>query len=387
MRKFLLFITIVCIFSLKLSAQETGTLRGIVVDSTNSEALSYASVSIKELGTGAFTDLRGYFIISKIPVNKNYTLQISYLGYHQKDIKVSVKSGKVTNMQIKLVPSGVDLQAVEKVGERIVRKNETDISLDRIAVRQLEALPQGVETDVFRSIKLMPGVQSTSDVSAQYYVRGGGSDQNLVLIDGVTLYSPFHALGLFSAIDPDIISNLEFYKGGFGAEYGGRLSSVMSIVTKDGNKNKFGMKATSSFLTGKILVEGPIPDGSFIITGRKSYSTEILKKFLNDKNVPSDFYDLAFKVNYSNPKVLEGSKFLVNGFFSSDDVSNNSPYVEDYKWSNNMFSFRWFQVGDSPLFYEIGTSISDFKGEIIPKYSGTRPMITKISDYGFKDGF
>ena len=123
-------------------------------------------------------------------------------------------------MQIKLVPSGVDLQAVEKVGERIVRKNETDISLDRIAVRQLEALPQGVETDVFRSIKLMPGVQSTSDVSAQYYVRGGGSDQNLVLIDGVTLYSPFHALGLFSAIDPDIISNLEFYKGGFGAEYG-----------------------------------------------------------------------------------------------------------------------------------------------------------------------
>ena len=161
----------------------------------------------------------------------------------------------------------------------------------------------------------------------------------------------------------------------------------MSIVTKDGNKNKFGMKATSSFLTGKILVEGPIPDGSFIITGRKSYSTEILKKFLNDKNVPSDFYDLAFKVNYSNPKVLEGSKFLVNGFFSSDDVSNNSPYVEDYKWSNNMFSFRWFQVGDSPLFYEIGTSISDFKGEIIPKYSGTRPMITKISDYGLKMDF
>lgn len=368
-------------------SQDKGTVRGVVIDSTSGEALSYASAGIKELNLGSLTDARGYFIIPGVPAGKSFQLSVTYVGYHPRQLKISVKPGKVTNIQIKLVPSGVDIQAVEQFAERITRKNETDISLERIAVRQLEALPQGVETDVFRSIKLMPGVQSTSDVSAQYYVRGGGSDQNLVLIDGVTLYNPFHAMGLFSAIDPDIINNLDFFKGGFGSEFGGRLSSVMNIITKDGNKNKFGLKATTSFLTGKILLEGPIPDGSFIITGRKSYSTEILKKFLNDKNVPSDFYDMAFKVNYSNPKFIEGSKFLINGFFSGDNVTNNSPYVEDYKWSNNMFSFRWFQVGDSPLFYEIGTSISNFTGEILPKYSGTRPLLNSISDYGLKMDF
>ena len=370
-----------------LYGQGYGTLRGIVIDSSNSEALSYASVGIKELNTGALTDVRGYFVLPRIPVGKTYTLSITYIGYHPKNIHVTAKADKVTNYQIKLIPSGVDIQTVEQVAERIVRKNETDISMERIAVRQLEALPQGVETDVFRSIKLMPGVQGTSDVSAQYYVRGGGSDQNLVLVDGVTLYNPFHALGLFSAIDPDIINNLDFFKGGFTAEYGGRLSSVMNIVTKDGNKNRFGLKATSSFLTGKVLLEGPIPDGSFIITGRKSYSTEILKKFLNDKNVPSDFYDLAFKVNYSSPKFLEGSKFLVNGFFSGDKVSNASPYIEDYAWDNSMFSFRWFQVGDSPLFYEIGISVSSFRGEILPKFSGTRPLVNSITDNGLNMDF
>ena len=388
MRKLIpLIILAALIFAPAAYSQEYGTIRGVVVDSVNGEALSYASVGIKELNQGAYTDVRGYFVITRVPAGKVFTLMITYVGYGTKQMKVSVKPGKVSNVQIKLAPAGVEMQVVEQVAERIARKNETDISLDRIAVRQLEALPQGVETDVFRSIKMMPGVQSTSDVSAQYYVRGGGSDQNLVLIDGVTLYNPFHALGLFSAIDPDIINSLDFYKGGFGAEYGGRLSSVMSIVTKDGNKNKFGMKATTSFLTGKVLLEGPIPDGSFIITGRKSYSTEILKKFLNDKNVPSDFYDLAFKLNYSNPNFLEGSKFLVNGFFSGDNVSNNSPYIEDYKWSNNMFSFRWFQVGDSPLFYEIGTSVSTFTGEVIPKYSGTRPLTNSISDYGLNMNF
>lgn len=387
MRKCLLFIIIISFFTIKAYAQEYGTLRGVVVDSSNSEALSYASVGILELKVGAYTDARGYFVITKVPVGKTFTLSVSYVGYNTKQIKVTSKAGKVSNYQIKLVPSGIDIQAVEQVAERITHQNETNISLEKIAIKQLEALPQGVETDVFRSIKQMPGVQSTSDVSAQYYVRGGGGDQNLVLIDGVTLYNPFHALGLFSAVDPDIINNLEFYKGGFSAEYGGRLSSVMNIITKDGNKNKFGLTATSSFLTGKALLEGPIPHGSFIITGRKSYSTEILKKFLDDKNVPSDFYDLAFKLNYSNPDFIEGAKFLVNGFFSGDKVSNSSPYIEDYKWNNDMFSFRWFQVGDSPLFYEIGTSISRFTGEIIPKYSGTQPMSSEVSDYGLKMDF
>ena len=360
--------------------QDFGTLRGLVTDSTSGEALAYGNVFIKELGKGASTDSHGYFLIPHVPADKNFTLILSYVGYKTKTISIKLIKNKITHYDIKLVPSGVELQTIEKLGERVIQKNETDISLQRIAVRDLEALPQGVETDIFRSLQYMPGVQSTGDVSARFFVRGGAANQNLVLIDGVTVYNPFHALGLFSVIDPDMINNIEFYKGGFGADLGGRLSSVTKIITKDGNKNNYSAKASASLLSGKLLLEGPLPHGSFIFTGRKSYSNQIIKKFLNEQNVPVDFYDFFFKANYTNPDFVQGAKFTVNGFFSGDNIKNNDPTVEDFKWSNNIFGFKWFQVGDNRLFYELGVSASEFKGDVIPKYSNVRKTNNKVED-------
>ncbi len=277
-------------------------------------------------------------------------------------------------------PAGVELQTIEKVGEKVIEANATDLGLQRIAMRDLETLPKGVETDVFRSLQYIPGVQSTGDISAKYYVRGGASNQNLVLLDGVTVYNPFHALGLFSVLDPEMINSAEFYKGGFPAEYGGRLSSVMNLITKDGNKNRLSGSASGSFLTGKALIEGPIPDGSFIATGRMSYSNQILKKFLNDKTLPFNFYDLSVKLNYSNPDFIEGSKFSINSFFSSDLLEDKSPYREDFRWENNLLGFKWFQVYDSPLFSELSLSMSNFQGEVIPKFSQAKPRFNEIKD-------
>ncbi len=383
----ILFIVISFSFLENTYSQDLGTLRGVVSDSTTSEALAFGNVIVLELNRGASTDSRGYFLIPQIPANKNLTLRVSYVGYLTKDISIRLTKGKVTQYNIALSPSTIQMQAVEKIGEKVIEKNETDISLQRMAIRQIEALPQGVETDVFRSLQYIPGVQSTGDVSARYFVRGGGSNQNLVLIDGITIYNPFHALGLFSVIDPDMINNIEFYKGGFAANFGGRLSSVLKISTNDGNKNKFGAKASSSFLTGKLLLEGPIPNGSFILTGRKSYSSSILKKFLNDQTVPIDFHDFSFKANYANPDFIPGSKFSFNGFFSGDNINNDDPFVEDFKWSNKVLGFKWFQVGDSPLFYEIGFSLSDFKGEVIPKLSNTRANKNEVTDVGINMDF
>ncbi|NMB82106.1 MAG: TonB-dependent receptor [Ignavibacteria bacterium] len=374
-------------FSAVANAQEFGTLRGFVTDSTSSEALAYGNVFIKELGKGASTDSRGYFIIPSIPSNRNFTLIVSYVGYRTKEIQIRISPNKVTQYNIELIPSGVELQTIEKIGEKVFEKNETDISLQRLVIRDLEALPKGVETDIFRSLQYLPGVQSTGDVSARFYVRGGASNQNLVLIDGITLYNPFHALGLFSVVDPDMINNAEFYKGGFSADLGGRLSSVLSINTKDGNKNRMGAKATVSFLTVKALAEGPLPSGSFIMTGRKSYSNQIIKKFLNEQNAPVDFYDFSFKANYSNPDFIQGAKFLINGFFSGDKIINQDPRVEDFDWSNGLFGFKWFQVGDSPLFYELGFSYSSFNGKVIPKSSNVRNRDNKVEDLGIQMDF
>lgn len=357
-----------------------GILRGVVTDTTNSEALPFANVFVSELNAGASTDTRGYFFIPAIPSDKIYTIIVSYIGYDKKEIPIKVLDGQITHVEVSLRPSSVELQTVEKVGRKIIEENATDIGLQRIAIKDLESLPKGVETDIFRALQYMPGVRTTSDVSARYYVRGSGSNQNLVLLDGVPIYNPFHAIGLFSAIDPEIINSIEFYKGGFTAEYGERISSVLSINTKDGNKNRYSANMSASLLTAKAFIEGPIPHGSFFIAGRKNYSGKILKKFLNNQSVPAEFYDFAFKLNYSNPEFVKGSKFTINGFISNDDILYNDLMRADYKWQNNLFGFRWFHVGDTPLFIDIGFSFTNFRGEIIPNLSNSKPQFNELSD-------
>lgn len=371
----------------KINLDNNGTVRGSVSDSTNGEALAFGNVVLKEINRGASTDGHGNFRIPGVPGNRSYSLIVSYVGYKTKELSVYVGAGKITDVRVELSPIAVEMRAVEKVGERIIEKNATDIGLQRISIKDLEAMPKGVETDVFRTIQYLPGVQSTGDVSARYYVRGSASNENLVLLNGVTLYNPFHALGIFSVIDPDMINNLEFYKGGFTAEYGGRLSSVLNVITKDGNKKNFGGSATSSFLTGKALVEGPIPHGSFLLAGRKSYNTSVLKKFLDNKNAPIDFYDIGFKLNYSNPNFVKGGKFIIHGFTSKDNLNNSDPEREDINWSNKMVGLRWFQVTDTPLFYEIGFSYSNFDGNVIPNFSEVKPKTNSVDDISLNMNF
>jgi len=374
--------------SLNLFSQRLGTLRGIVTDSTNGEALVYANAVIKELKTGTSTNENGYFLFRSIPANKTYHLIISYIGYNSKKVTAVVRPNKLTEIRIKLSPSSYELQTIEKVGNRIPEKNATDIGLNRISIKELEAMPKGVETDIFRSLQYIAGVKSTGDISAKYYVRGGSGDQNLVLINGISVYSPFHVLGMFSIFDPDIIKNVEFYKGGFPAEYGGRLSSVLNIITKDGNKNNYSAKFSGSFLTGKALVEGPLPYGSFVVAGRKTYSNQILKKFLNNKNIPIDFYDVFFEANYSNPNFNKGTKFVINGFASQDNIIRESQFLEDYKWQNKLFGFTWYQVAqESPTFFNLGISISTFNGEVFPKLSNIRPEKNDVYDISLKSDF
>lgn len=389
--KFLLSIQINLFFIILLSfntnAQEFGKLRGVVTDSTNGEALAFCNVYINELKTGASTNERGLFLINSIPANKKYTVVVSYVGYDTKILVAEIKPNKVNDVEVKLKPLSIELQAVEKIGEKIIEKNTTDIGLERISIRQVENLPKGVETDVMRSLQYLPGVRSTGDVSAKYYVRGGTSDQNLVLLNGVTIYNPFHSLGIFSVIDPDMINSVEFYKGSFTSEFGGRVSSVLNVISKDGNKNRFSGKASASFLTAKGLIEGPIPNGSFILTGRKSTSNEILKKFLNDQTVPIDFYDFSFKLNYSSPALWHNAKFLLFGFFSGDKLDFDDPNRETFKWKCNLIGFEWLQIYDVPVYSRIAVSLSNFDGEVDPNLTTIKPKKNLVSDFNVSVDF
>jgi hypothetical protein len=369
----------------RTNTRSFGILRGMVRDSVTSEVLPYASVYIPELKSGASTDSRGYFLIPSIPANKEYTIIVTYVGYSPKEVVAFIKKNEITDAEVSLVKSAVQVDSVVVYGERA---KETEISVEKLSVREIENMTHGVETDVMRSIQLEPGVQSTGDVSAKYYVRGGASDENLVLLNGTPIYNPFHALGIFSVIDPDMINSVEFYKGGFGARYDGRLSSVMDIITKDGNKNNFGATAALSQLTFKTALEGPIPDGSFIITGRKSYSNEILKKFTNNQNIPIDFYDASFKVNYSNPEFLPISKFTFFGFTSEDNIDYKTMLDASYYWSNLNVGFNWFTAAqNSPLFAELTMYYSKFAGSELPNSTNDRHIENKLGDLTFKTDF
>ena len=392
--KRILFVILAIIFLYQLTEsntivaqQRTGTIRGLVTDSTSGEALSYANVYIQSINRGTSTDRKGYFFLRSVKANRYYAVTVSFLGYQTKTVHVLVAPEKITQVDFELIPSGVELETVEKVEDKIAKENATDVGLDKISIKDVEKLPRGVETDIFRSLNYLPGVQSAGDVSAKYYVRGSNSNQNLVMIEGATIYNPYHALGLFSVVDPEMINSIEFYKGGFTAEYGGRLSSVLRLVTKDGNKNRFAGKASASFLSGKALVEGPIPGGSFMLTGRKNFSSDILKKFLNDKSVPADFYDMSFKVNYQNEEFLKDGRFTFHGFFSNDKINNDDPFQADFKWNTSLFGIKWFQLSDSPLFYEAGFYVSSFTGEVIPNLSRTKPQKNEVVDASVRFDF
>ncbi|MBM4171558.1 MAG: TonB-dependent receptor, partial [Ignavibacteria bacterium] len=367
--------------------QDRGIIRGFIADSTSGEMLPYANIYINEIKRGASTDHRGYFILASVPHNRLLTLRISYVGYETKNVLIRAELYGVTDIRVELKPISVQLQTIEKVGERVAKENATDLSLQKLAIRDLESLPKGIELDIFRALQNLPGVQTAGDVSARFYVRGSASNQNLVLLDNIPIYNPFHALGMFSAIDPDMVSTVEFFKGGFPSDYSGRLSSVLKVVTRDGNRNKVSAKGSISLLTAKGLVEGPIPNGSFIASFRKNYSDKILKKFRNNNSIPADFYDLFVKLNYSNNDVVKDAKFSVSAFHSSDKVLNNNLRREDFKWSNSTFNFSYFQISDSPLLYQIDIGMSNFKGARIPNQSGAKGVENEVNDLIMKMDF
>lgn len=380
------FIIIFLCLSLPLIAQQKGTIRGVVKDSINSEVLPFGNALIKEINVGASTNNRGYFVIPSVPVGQNYTLMVSYIGYKPKIMSVSVLPKKITELEILLVPSSIQLQTIEKVEYLSAEENVPDLGKSIITTKSLEVIPKGVETDMLRSLISLPGVQSTGDVSARYNVRGGESNQNLVLVDGIPLYYPFHAIGLFSVVDADIVNNAEFFRGGFPSSNGRAISSILKISTRDGNKNQFGGKLSGSFLSVKGMIEGPIPSGSFYLTGRKSVSNKILNKFLNGE-LPVEFYDAAFKVNVSNPDFFSGAKFTLQGLFSGDELKYKETNRPDYRWSNNLIGLKVFTVGSVPFFLDFGVSFSSYKNEIISKESGTKPKLNELYDFTISTDF
>ena len=197
---------------------------------------------MKKTSIGGTTDVNGYFVISKIPPG-NYTLMVTYLGYDSIVMPISIKANEVLTKKLILTKGAYNLDVVNISADREEARQETKTSVTKVTPKQLKQIPSiGGQPDLAQYLQVIPGVVFTGDQGGQLYIRGGSPIQNKVLLDGMVIYNPFHSIGLFSVFETDIIRNADVYTGGFGAEYGDRVSSVMDITTRDGSKKRFGGK-------------------------------------------------------------------------------------------------------------------------------------------------
>jgi len=278
------------LFTFIIAQDSDNQVYGFITDSTSGEGLIGANVFIRETGLGMATDNNGYYVLSDIQLEEA-TLIVSYIGYEQFKRKINFKDTSSKNLLIALIPDVFELLQVDVSAEEIERLNKIEPSRITLSPRVLKAQPSLAEPDIFRTIQSLPGVLTTSEFSTGLVIRGGNTDQNLILLDGITVYNPSHLGGLFSNFIVDAVKEAELIKGGYNAEYGGRLSAVLDIRSREGNRNKFEGSSSISVLSAQTTLEGPFLNGAWLLAGRRTYFDKVLP-LVSDFNLPYYFYDL-----------------------------------------------------------------------------------------------
>jgi hypothetical protein len=325
------------LFSIKVFGQQ-GTVRGFVYDKATGEPMLFVNVFLKGTNFGVATDLNGYFSITRIPPG-DYILMSTSIGYDTAETSITITANEVLNKKLYLSKKVISLKQVEISAAREEAKTEVQMSVTKITPREIKQVPAtGGEPDLAQYLQVLPGVIFTGDQGGQLYIRGGTPVQNKVLLDGMTIYNPFHSIGLFSVFDNDIIRNADIYTGGFSADFGGRISSVMDISTRDGNKRRHAGKFSASTFNSKLLLEGPIKkldeesgSATYLISAKTSYldrTSKSIYKYANENGLPYRFNDLYAKTVFSADK---GSKVSLFGFHFTDDVDYQA---SDFGWKS-----------------------------------------------------
>ena len=319
---------------------QTGDLRGFVYEEATSEPSIYTSVYLKGTTFGAQTNLDGFFSISRIPVG-TYNLIVTSIGYDTISLQVQVNKGDLITKKLYLKKSAIEIKAVDISGEDESKKTDVRISVNKITPKEIRQVPTvGGDPDLAQYLQVVPGVVFSGDQGGQLYIRGGTPIQNKMLLDGMIVYNPFHSIGLYSVFDADIIRGADIYTGGFNAEYGDRISSIMDITSRDGNKKRLSGKFSANAFTSKIILEGPLKkekdgsDGSssFLITGKTSYldkTSKSLYKYVDSLGLPYSFNDIYAKISSNG---AGGSKVNFFGFHFTDDV--NYHFLADLGWKS-----------------------------------------------------
>ena len=333
---------IVLLFTfIQLNAQ-SGIISGFISDSSSAEALIGANVILQETGQGMATDINGYYIIQDITPG-DYVLMVSYVGFKLKKEKLNISDGQSIKLDISLSEDVVELTQIEVTAEQIQRKSNIQPSKINLSPRMMKAAPALAEPDLFRTIQALPGVLTTSEFSTGLVIRGGNTDQNLILLDGVTVYNPSHLGGIFSNFIVDGVKEAELIKGAYNAEYGGRLSAVLNIISREGNQKKFEGKANLSLLSAQATIEGPFYKGAWVFSGRRTYFDKI---FQNVPTIPPYyFYDIQSHI-YTD---LTSKDRLSLSFYNGVDDLLFDTFGLAGRWGNRTVSAQYRRVFSEKL--------------------------------------
>ena len=329
------YITVLFVVA-QLNAQ-SAIISGFISDSSSAEALIGANVILQQTGQGMATDMNGYYIIQDI-VPGEYVLMVSYVGFRLRKENLKISSGQSIKLDISLSEEVVELTQVEVTAEQIQRKSNIQPSKINLSPRMMKAAPALAEPDLFRTIQALPGVLTTSEFSTGLVIRGGNTDQNLILLDGVTVYNPSHLGGIFSNFIVDGVKEAELIKGAYNAEYGGRLSAVLNIISREGNQKKFEGKANLSLLSAQATIEGPFYKGAWVFSGRRTYFDKI---FQNVPTIPPYyFYDIQSHI-YSD---LTPKDRLSLSFYNGVDDLLFDTFGLAGRWGNRTISAQYRRV-------------------------------------------
>ena len=365
------------------SAQQKHTISGAVTDQQTGETLIGATIRLLgNTGIGVLTNSYGFYSITA-PENK-YAMVVSFSGYKSDTLEISL--AKDITHQFGLAPAGAQLDEVVVVARRNDNITRTLPGVQKISIEEIKNVPVIFgEQDILKTIQLLPGIKSGGDGSTGFFVRGGGADQNLILLDEATVYNASHLLGFFSTFNSDAIKDVTVYKGDMPAQYGGRLSSLLDVKMNDGNNKNYRISGGVGLIASRINVEGPIVKnkGSFMVSARRTYA-DLFLKLSKDSTINRSilyFYDINAKANY---QLNERNKVFFSAYLGSDKLGFSNQF--GIKWGNTTTTLRWNHIFTNKLFSNTSIIFSDYNYNIsINETTNNLSIVSKIKDLTLKE--
>ena len=366
-------------FTFSISAQEKHTISGTVYDKRGNETLIGATIYFSDLNVGTTTNEYGFYSITILEGTHN--VSVSYLGFSEENRIIELNNKTSLDFYLSEASQTLDEVLIKTDIEKINIKS-TQMSTNTLTSKSIKQIPVVLgESDIIKSIILLPGVTSAGEGASGFNVRGGSADQNLILLDEAIVFNSSHVFGFFSVFNPDVIKDVKLFKGGIPSKYGGRLSSVLDIYQKEGNNKDFKLTGGIGLISSRILAEGPLKKekSSFLIGGRSSYAHLFLP--LIDNNNEAYFYDLNTKVNY---RLNKKNNVFLSAYFGKDVFGINNSFIN--KYGNAVTNLRWNHLFSDKLFSNLSLIYSDYFYGLILDFVGFE-WDSGITNINFKYDF